>query len=138
MRHPNWDLRLRRWAKEMLGKEYKWGKTDCASLVVDGVNTMYEDDVLPLQTYKDRQEAMRTLSTIGNVHDEFLDVGGEIQRSYVTCGDVFVGESLSDEIFLALVLRNELITSHENSGVFRVSMRQFNSNGKFYRIDNGR
>lgn len=41
VRHDNVDVRLARWANDLLGRPFAWGTTDCASLVHRALVVMY-------------------------------------------------------------------------------------------------
>ncbi len=54
-RIENWDSALVRYAETVLGEAFKWGRTDCAAVVRNGLN-----EILGLDPWKGHVEVWRS------------------------------------------------------------------------------
>lgn len=62
----NWDVKLTDWAMHQLGKDFKWGSTDCCSLLRGALWTMYDEDIFErYRWWKSKRGAMRAAKEYG-------------------------------------------------------------------------
>lgn len=99
MRIRNWDVALITWATSVIGQPFKWGQTDCASLVRTACEVMYAADLFPdVGRYDTHAGAMRALAYTGGVRQSLRLVGATIQDvKYAQTGDIVLGPGHAGE-----------------------------------------
>ena len=117
-RDKNWSNHLIRFASSVRGKAFKWGKTDCLSVSLAAVNSMYPSPKVELPLYE----------SLGSAR-EFYEGGGQgavleaLQAAPVafkeaTCGDLVVGVNDDEGLpSVGILLRGVLLSSNRRKGV---------------------
>lgn len=105
MRRPDWDVRLVRKLSGLRGTEVEWGETDCVSLCLRALETMYPPDDLPAPRKTDRPTwttktgALRVLNREPPFHEVLKDHGCTEQKlTLAQNGDILVGLPALEEM----------------------------------------
>jgi hypothetical protein len=136
VRRDNWDLYVIQYAKSIIGTPLEWGETDCATIAVNAVNTMYEEQNLPPLMFNDLKTAFRFAKN-ADIHKLFIDLGAEeINSNYATCGDVAVGSGEDNHGLppIYTVLRGYVLTSSEAHGVRQAPISTLPEGIRYYRF----
>ena len=125
-RTPNWDVALVEYASVMQGRPFKYGSTDCGTLVRDALRVMYGKDMLRgMGSYRTLKAARKVSRSVGSVPDYLKDRLGceRIRRNFVQAGDIVVlpGEDMRMPQ-LAVVVGGKLMVSVVDTGVQIVPM----------------
>ncbi len=92
-RVPNWDVELVRFAGDMQGRPFRYGSTDCGTLVRGALKAMYGKDVLRgMGSYRLLRDARKLAKSVGPI-PEYLKVTlgcKRIRRNFVQAGDIVV------------------------------------------------
>lgn len=94
-----WDTRLVAFEREVLGEPFRWGKTDCGSLVRGVWTALYGEDAPSpeVRDYDTRFGALRAHVESGGIEAALREHGArEVDLRYAQGGDVVV-EPPSDE-----------------------------------------
>lgn len=91
-RHPDWEERLHAYAGQKHGKGFRWGSTDCASLVKGAVTSMYPGTPLgDVPAYRRREAAEEALASVGGVATCLETAGASrVVLGLVQAGDVLI------------------------------------------------
>lgn len=128
-RRPDWDVRLVRLQDDVLGEPFRWGETDCASIVRRALAAMYPEGEVPLPSappeYEDRRGAGRAYVESGGVA-AMLEAGGaeRVDLNFARQGDVLVG--LAEQGGFpggAVVVEEHFLVASEEEGVVRRPLR---------------
>ena len=137
-RIENWDSRLVEYAKKVVGQEFKWGSTDCASLVRRGLTAIMGEDVWKraVGTWKTRRGAVSVSDRTD--YEEALKASGavEVGLHYAWSGDVALGPSEDEHgmIQVGLLLpTRKVMTSMPETGVVIVDTLALEKGTRFYR-----
>ena len=134
----NWDSRLVELAREMTGRPFKWGTTDCASLVRRGLTVILGTD--PWQghvgTWKTRRGALGVSRRLD--HEDVLRASGAVQVGihYAWTGDVALGANMDEHGMLQVALllpTRKAMTSMPETGVVIVDKLSLAEGTRFYR-----
>ena len=92
MRRDDWEQRLHAYASEKAGKSFRWGSTDCGSLVRGAASAMYPGKPLgKFLAYRGRNGAEKTLDAIGGPSVR-LEASGALQvpLTFAQAGDIIL------------------------------------------------
>lgn len=94
-RRPNHDVELTEWHTQQNGRAFRWGNTDCGSLVRRGLNVACAHRVSEFPRYTTRRGALRTLARM----DEIIEAVGatRVHPGFHRSGDVVVYRTDEDE-----------------------------------------
>jgi hypothetical protein len=127
-------MALKAEAESLLSRKYEVGSTDCASLSMRLIQSMYEEDLfshLPPVTRSSMAEmALGYPKALESLPASI------VSPLHATCGDLIVSE-VDGEVSFGVLLRNVCITSHADSGVYVYPMKD-NENFTVYRFYNGK
>lgn len=86
-------MALVNWAATVLGQPFRWGQTDCASLVRGACAVMYGEDLFPdVPCYTTQGEAMRALALTGGVRQRLRLMGATVHDlTFARAGDIVLG-----------------------------------------------
>lgn len=89
-RCADWEARLCRFVTGKLRQPFRWGETDCATLVWGGLAAMYPAPLLPALPYRSLRGAKECFSALGRDVPAWLaQYGGEhVKRPFLQAGDV--------------------------------------------------
>lgn len=87
----NWDVELAQLARAVTGETFEWGTTDCASLVLRGVEVMYGEQIIVSGKWTTRTGALRAWKKIESA-DRVLEAAGatRVKRAFWQSGDVLL------------------------------------------------
>lgn len=141
MRVENWDLALFRWLKKKLGKPFRWGRTDCASLVKGAAKAMYGrnvfGDVAPWSSLRTAKEALDAVDSIPAV---LVSQGAtRVRRAFTQSGDIAYTPGIDDDGLprLAVVWSGKALVSTLGDGVRIVPLADLADDTEFWRLPNG-
>ena len=88
----NWRTRLIEWGLAQVGKKFKWGVTDCATLARRSLQECFGTDVAPsVPTYATRRRAARALKKHGSPKSILLRLGAEERPiTFARAGDIIL------------------------------------------------
>jgi len=125
----NWDIHLYRWARDVTGEPFEWGRTDCGSLVRESLAAMYPDKGLPLAgpppAYSTEREALRVHAETGGVEGWVQAAGWEpVSLGFACQGDVIVGlGDVGGVPGAAVVVAGVFLVASESDGVVARRLR---------------
>ena len=120
-----WDVDLEQWAAEQIGQPFRWGTTDCVSLVKKGQKLIYGFDVFRVPEYKSKAKALRTLVNVKSLRSVLSSCASQVGRRFLQAGDiVLVGKGCSEleTDGLLLVVRDYVLATSPVAGVLAVSL----------------
>lgn len=137
-RLPNCDTRLVDFAGDVVGEDFKWGTTDCASLVRRGLTAMMGKDVWKkhVRIWKTRRGALTASKNMEPKH--VLEASGavEVGAKFAWSGDVAIGKNSDDHdmVQVALLLpARKALTSTPDRGVIIVDKLSLTEGTRFWR-----
>ena len=86
----NWDVRLYRWADQVVGRPFVWGDTDCGCLIRDAHVAMYGTDVFGWPTYRSKAGAMKARKKVGGILTALQRACTAVGRRFAQDGDIIV------------------------------------------------
>lgn len=134
----NYEGRLAEWVRHKLGMAYEWGKTDCGTLVREGLFLILNHDPFPfVPDWNNEQESRKIWEDMGGVDHAFLGFGAEkTDTNYIQTGDIAVLE-VDKFITAAMVIgNNKMLFSSTDKGVFtrNITPALLKLNIRFYRF----
>lgn len=135
MRHRDWDMRLHRAVDELVGEPFRWGETDCASVVIRAVEAIYPPDDVPLPrdqpSYDDEGAALRAHAETGGVGPALEAEGAErVPLAFARSGDVLVGLDPQGGVpGAAVVVGPRYVVASERDGVVERRLRDLREAG---------
>jgi hypothetical protein len=137
-RLANWDSHLVGFARGVVGEDFEWGTTDCASLVRRGLIAMMGEDVWKkhVRIWKTRRGALAASKKTEPEH--VLEVSGAVKvgTKFAWAGDVAMGKNLDDHnmVQLSLLLpTRKALTSTPDRGVIIVDKLSLTEGTGFWR-----
>ena len=134
----NYEGKLAEWARHKLGMAYEWGKTDCGTLVREGLFLILDRDPFPyMPGWNSEGESRKIWDEMGGVDHAFLAFGAEkIESSYAQTGDIAV---LEVDKFLTAAMAigdNKLLFASTDKGIFtrNITPALLKLNIRFYRF----
>ena len=96
-RVTNWSVNLGFLAEEVIGAEFDWGKTDCATIFRRALEAMYGEDISAPYvnvTYTTKAGATRAYNKLGGYEEIIEKIGGrEIPAKLAKDGDIVIFKS---------------------------------------------
>lgn len=121
----NWLNKLVAWERDMLGRPFEWGATDCGSLVRDMCSVIYGDDVFErAPSYTTRIGALRALSKTGGVEQAVRDIGAtEVSINFIQDSDIVIMDDPDHRYHNSYIYINGyLLVAEEASDIYRVKL----------------
>ena len=135
-----WDVDLLEWASSLIGEPFRWGRTDCASIVIEAQRLMYGVDVFHLPKWKSKAKALRTLSGAKNIRAVLRRHADQVGRGFLQMGDIVLVKNGCDVLEtdgLMLVLRDYALFTNPETGVIRVPLEAIPKRVTFWRVHVG-
>ena len=137
-RLANWDSHLVDFARGVVGEDFEWGTTDCASLVRRGLVSILGEDVWReyVRVWKTRRGAWRASQKMEPEHVLKSSGAVEVGTKSAWSGDVALGKSLDDHnmVQLSLLLpARKALTSTPDRGVVIVDKLSLTEGTRFWR-----
>ena len=140
MRIRNWDLALFRWLTKKVGKPFRWGRTDCASLVKGAARAMYSKNVFAsVGAWTSLRTAKETLDSLDDTRAVLESQGAiRVKRTFVQSGDItYSGTDDSGLPQLAVIWNSKALVSTPQDGVRIVELADLAEDTEFWRLPNG-
>jgi hypothetical protein len=141
IREENWDIRLFHWGNSVVGKPFRWGVTDCASLVIDAMEVMYGVDVFPgVERWRSLRKAVRVLRDVGSLGDFFEDSGGvQVPLAFAQSGDIVLASGLDNDNLprMGVICNGTVIYSKRDRGVVCCRISDLEKGTQLWRLPNG-
>lgn len=120
MKVENYNTKLTKWVKEMLGKQLEPGKIDCVSLCVEGLKVIYGKNLFPqLENWTTEIEGRRVYINVGNPHSYLLNNKWKIvDKNYTQCGDIIIIDSEPMKTFSLIISPGKILLIHPETGVY--------------------
>lgn len=126
----NWDTKLLAWAVARDGAPFRWGRTDCGTLVVRAHRIMFGRRALgQLPQYDSLREARAAAAATGGVEAVLRAAGAvEVLQNFWQQGDVIVEHDLDERGFPAsyVIVAGHALGSNIELGVRLVPLRELN------------
>ena len=137
-RGENWDVSLVEWSNTVTGLPFKWGRTDCASLVRLGSRVVYGKRALVgVPRYTSEDSARAVMEGMGDAR-AFLKAAGakKLKLGFAQAGDILVMPGLDNGIpRLALVVYSgHALTSDPKNGVRILKLEQLRRRTSAWRL----
>lgn len=122
-----WDAALIDWARSVLGRDFVWGKTDCATLARGAIMAMYEGaeskvSMGPLPGWTTERGAVRAHVRTGGPVAVLRRMGAErVCPAYAQRGDITVDDSRALPN-IGIVVSGGVVMAHPDRGVFLVPL----------------
>lgn len=143
LRRVNWDVEIATLARDLVGQPFRWGLTDCGSLIRAGIRRMYEDGdelVDGIPTYENKADALRIIGKAGGFRKIFEEHLGAVpvRRSFLQAGDLIVLPGEDDEGVPGsgiLPLTTHVMTSSIKEGVHLIRISFLPDEIETFRIE---
>lgn len=139
-RIPNWDIALFRWAESVKGSEFKWGTTDCASLVRQAFTVMYGKDLFPhVSRWKSLRKAVRVLEEVEGIATLLRASGAVlVPLKFAQSGDVVCAPGLDDDNLprLGMMVNGRVVMGRKADGVVVCPLSEFEEGTELWRMPN--
>lgn len=120
-----WDVDLQTWASSLIGEPFRWGRTDCASIVIEAQRIIYGMDVFHLPKWKSKAKALQTLVDVKGMRTVLRRYADQVGRGFLQMGDVVLLKNGCDALEtdgLMLVVRDYVLSTSPDEGVIRVPL----------------
>lgn len=134
----NWDSFLVEYANNMVGKEFVWGKTDCATLARRGLMVILGRNPWRghIKVWRSKAAALRASKTVDPIAI-FNDSGArEIDRGFISAGDIAIGPEIDSHgmfRFSLLVPTRKALSSWTEQGVILIDHLHLPIGTRFWR-----
>ena len=123
MRRADWEARLHAYANAKAGKAFRWGSTDCGSLVRGAAREMFTGKPLgAFLTYRGKDAAQKTLDAIGGTTARLEESGAlQVHVGFAQAGDILIlpGEDETGMPRMGMMLNGgKVLTSLPGQGVY--------------------
>ena len=133
----SWDVDLLEWAESIVGKPFRWGSTDCGSIVKQAQQIIYGVDVFQLAPWKGKTKALRILVEIKGMRSQLRRCADQVGRGFLQMGDIVLVKNGCDVLEtdgLMLVVRDYVLFTNPETGVIRVPLEAIPKKATFWRI----
>ncbi len=117
----NWDIKIVVEIGPLVGSEFVWGKTDCATILRKTMKVMYGEEVfkdVERLRYRSLSGALKTFKRLGSIGDIIENTGGVvIQPQVVTDGDIAVDDDYKGVQNVAIRIGSRWIVSNPELGI---------------------
>lgn len=114
----NWDVALVAWANAQAGEPYRWGATDCASLVRQAATILFGRDPWPDVRYDTALDAARVLVARGPVSAHLEAIGARpVAPRFAQSGDVLILPDDAQRELVSLVVADAILEATPERGV---------------------
>ena len=131
-----WDVDLLEWAETVIGKRFRWGTTDCGSLVKKSQRIIYGADVFHLTAWTSKAKATETLAKI-TMRSILQEHAQPVGRRFLQMGDIVLVKDGCDALHtdgLMVVVRDYAISSSPGSGVIRIPLEAIPEKATCWRV----
>ena len=133
-----WDVDLQTWAGSLIGEPFRWGRTDCASIVIEAQHIMYGTYVFNVPKWKGKVKALRVLANVKGMRCVLRVYADPVGRGFLQMGDIVLLKNGCDELGtdgLMLVVRDYALFTNPETGVIRVPLEAIPKKGTtFWRV----
>ena len=132
-----WDVELLAWAETVTGTPFRWGRTDCGSLVKKSQRIIYGVDVFHLTAWTSKAKALQTLADINGMRALLRRVARPVGRGFLQMGDIVLLKNGCDELQtdgLMVVVRDYALFTNPKTGVMRVPLEAIPANATYWRV----
>ena len=135
-----WDVDLQTWAASLIGEPFRWGTTDCVSIIIEAQRLIYGADVFHLPKWKSKLKALRTLAEVKSMRAVLRKYADQVGRGFLQMGDIVLVKNGCDVLEtdgLMLVVRDYALFTHPDKGVIRVPLEAIPKKASFWRVRDG-
>ena len=133
----NWDTRLVTWAERVRGQPFKWGETDCGSLVKQ-VYKIIKGKRIGWSAWNGKTGALRWVSKAGGLPEALARVASPVGRGFARSGDVVLVEVHEpDAVYgygMAVVVGDNVVASHPDHPVTLIPLRDMPNDATYWRF----
>lgn len=122
---PNWQPHLIRWSREVVGRDFVLGETDCAMLALAALRVLYgrTPDCGCVPSYRTERERLLAHRETGGIATKVLDVAESItDRLHARSGDLVTFERDDRYGGVGVVVDGDFVTSAAERGVYRAPL----------------
>lgn len=101
------------WAAQQIGLPFVWGKSDCTTLTLEGVNLLYNETFNLENTWTSLKEALRAYKKYGTPIEILEKYGFEkVKKNYEQTGDILVWEG-TGYYLIGIVINQSVLVADE-------------------------
>jgi len=137
MRPNAWSVALVRWASELRGEPYEWGRTDCGSLAREAIGIVTGSDPFPeTPAWTSPEAAKASLKALGGFQAAMEGLGArEVALAYAQSGDVARTPPTEEHpAHLAVIVAGRALVTTEEAGVHLVELSQLPERTVLWRL----
>lgn len=116
MKRLNFEKKLIAWFEANRGRKFEWGKFDCALSVLEALEIVYGERLLPPKTWTNEKDALKVYAGIYSPVQSFIDNGFEIVKSVQT-GDVIILKTDNKMQTICIAINNKYTVIDINEGL---------------------
>lgn len=116
MKKLNFEKKLIEWFETNRGRKFEWGKFDCALSVLEALEFVYGERLLPPKTWTNEKDALKVYAGIYGPVPSFIDNGFGIVKSVQT-GDVIILKTDNKMQTICIAINNKYTVIDENEGL---------------------
>lgn len=115
---------LIKWAESKIGLPFVWGKSDCTTIVIEGISLYFGIELPVINTWTSLKEALKAFKQY-NSPDNILKNTGffKVQKNFEQTGDILVWKGRGYYL-LGFVINGEVMVADEGK---TLEMRPLNS-----------
>ncbi len=133
----NWDTRLVTWAERVRGQPFKWGETDCGSLVKQAYEII-KGEPIGWSAWKGKAGALRWVSKSGGLPAALAKVASPVGRGFARSGDVvLVKVDEPDAVYgygIVVVVGDNVVAPHPDYPVTLVPLCDMPDDATYWRF----
>lgn len=133
VRPRNWDVRLFHWADSVVGEPFKWGITDCGSIIRAGHVAMFCEDIFRWPTYKSLKGAMSAKRKVGGIPKALEKACTRVGVRFAQTGDIVL-ISHEGQAGMGLVVGSNVVGSYPGYPVTLVPLDMLPDDASLWRF----
>jgi hypothetical protein len=139
----NWDTRLGKELRALLGRPFEWGETDCGTLCRVALDAIYGPgaaDRLLGATWNGPREALEAVARLGGQHGVLHGLGAyRVHPSYASAGDFVTGPGTDEEGLppLMWITGGRCVRVRREDGVVALPLRSLGADAEIWRLPGG-
>ncbi len=125
------------WAGSLVGEPFRWGSTDCASIVVTAQRIVYGADVFHQPKWRSKAKALRTLAEVKSLRAVLRKYADQVGRGFLQMGDIVLVRNGCDALEtdgLMLVVRDYALSTSPDEGVIKVPLSAIPQRATCWRV----
>lgn len=115
---------LIKWAETKIGLPFVWGKSDCTTIVIEGISLYYGIELPVINTWTSLKDALKAFKQYNSPDNILKNTGfSKVPKNFEQTGDILVWKGRGYYL-LGFVINGEVMVADEGS---LLEMRPLNS-----------